>query len=122
MQLDPEQRSGNFIRSFSAGEIHINNAVFTESLIITTDSIIERWPPADIATLSIADFRDAIGFAPELIVFGSGLKQQFPPTEVTTEILQRGIGFEVMDTAAACRTFNVLVGDGRIVAAALLLR
>ena len=121
MQIEREPTSGNVIRSFSAGEIRINDAVYTESLIITPAAIIERWSPADIAALSIADFRDAIGLKPELIIFGSGTRQQFPPTAVTTEILQRGIGFEVMDTAAAARTFNVLAGDGRVVAAALLL-
>lgn len=122
MQLDREQRSGNFIRSYSAGEIRINDTVHTEAVIVTPDNIIANWSPADTSALCIADFQDAIGFSPELIVFGSGTTQKFPPTAVTIEILQRGIGFEVMDTAAACRTFNVLAGDGRTVAAALLLR
>ena len=122
MQIEREPSSGNVIRSFAAGEIRINDAVYTDPVILTSDAIIEHWSPADIAALSIADFNDAIGFSPEVILFGSGSVQHFPPPAVTTEILQRGIGFEVMDTAAAARTFNVLVGDGRVVAAALLLR
>lgn len=130
MQIDREPGYGNIIRSFSVGELRINDAVFTNHVIVSTDAIIENWSPADIENLSIADFADALGdtvgaavsAAPEVILFGTGATQIFPPGTVITDILRRGIGFEVMDTGAACRTFNVLAGERRNVVAALLVR
>jgi len=122
MLLNREQGNGNIIRSFSAGKLHINDATVTNHGIVSTDVIIENWSPANIIDLSIADFADAISTTPELIVFGTGTTQTFPPGALMTDILRRGIGFEVMDTAAACRTFNVLAGERRRVVAALLVR
>jgi len=59
--------------------------------------------------------------APELVILGTGRRQRFPRTELIAPLVRAGIGWEVMDTGAACRTFNVLVAEGRRVAAALLL-
>jgi uncharacterized protein len=71
--------------------------------------------------MSIDDFAVVLEQRPELLLLGSGPGQLFPPAELGMQIMQAGIGFEVMDTRAACRTFNVLVGEGRRVMAALLL-
>jgi len=122
MLLTREQNSGNIIRSFSAGELRINDEIYTDHVIVSADTIIENWSPANIADLSIADFTDAMSATPEVIVFGTGITQTFPPLALMTDIMRRGIGFEVMDTGAACRTFNVLAAEGRKVIAALLLR
>ena len=122
MQLDKEQGFGNIIRSFSAGQLHVNNTVFTDHVIVSTDAIIEHWAPADIMELSIADFAEAISASPEIIVFGTGTMQVFPSGALITDILRKGIGFEVMDTGAACRTYNVLAAERRNVVAALLVR
>ncbi len=122
MQLDHEQGYGNIIRSFSAGELRINDTIFTNHVIVSTETVIENWSPPGVMELSIADFADAIDAAPELIILGTGTMQIFPPATVMTAIMRRGIGFEVMDTGAACRTFNVLTGERRHVMAALLVR
>ncbi len=122
MQLDREQVSGNIIRSFSAGELRINNATFTDHVIVSSAAVIENWSPTNIKDLSITDFAAALGTTPEVIIFGTGTTQIFPPTAVMTDIMRQGIGFEVMDTGAACRTFNVLTAEHRNVVAALLVR
>lgn len=122
MQLDLEKSNGLFIRSFSEGEIRIDDRVLTSPVILTAEAILCEWSPPPIAELSIADFRPGLDQAPEVIIFGTGLVQRFPGAALTTEILRQGIGFEVMDTAAACRTFNVLVAEYRSVVAALLVR
>jgi len=122
MLLNREQGIGNIIRSFSAGELRINDTIFTDHVILSADAIIENWVPANIADLSIADFAQAISAAPEVILFGTGIRQTFPPGALMTDIMRQGIGFEVMDTGAACRTFNVLAAERRNVIAALLLR
>ena len=122
MLLNRESGNGNIIRSFSAGELRINDAVFTNHVIVSADTIIGNWSPANITDLSTADFAEAIDAAPDVIVFGTGPIQIFPPGAIITEILRQGIGFEIMDTGAACRTFNVLVAENRNVVAALLVR
>lgn len=122
MLLNREQSIGNIIRSFSAGELRINDTTFTNHVVVSTDTIFENWSPANITDLSIADFTDALRAEPEVIVFGTGMKQTFPPGTVITDIMRQGIGFEVMDTGAACRTFNVLAAERRKVVAALLVR
>jgi len=122
MQLDREQGYGNIIRSFSTGELRINDALLSNHVIVSTEKIIENWSPANIADLSIADFGDVLGMTPEVIVFGTGPTQIFPPGALITDILRRGIGFEIMATSAACRTFNVLAAERRKVVAALLVR
>ncbi|MDH3978015.1 MAG: Mth938-like domain-containing protein [Gammaproteobacteria bacterium] len=121
MQLDRETGNGNIIRSFSAGELLINNESYGSPVIVSAETIID-WSPASLDSLSIADFAAAISQKPEVILFGSGIAQHFPPMTVITEIMRAGIGFEAMDTSAACRTFNVLAGEHRKVVAALLVR
>ncbi len=121
MQLDLQKSGGNFIRSFSAGEIHVNEQVFFSNIIVTAEQIITDWSPPEIENLSIMDFRPALELDPELILFGTGLVQRFPGSTMMSEIMRKGVGLEVMDTAAACRTFNVLTGEHRQVVAALLI-
>ena len=122
MQLDLEKGSGILIRSFSAGKLHVNDQIIDRHVMLTADEIISDWSPAPLENLSITDFALALERSPEVILFGTGLTQRFPNTQLITEIVRQGIGFEIMDTAAACRTFNVLAAEQRRVVAALLLR
>lgn len=121
MQLDLEKNSGIFIRSFRPGELRIGDSTMNRPVILTPREILADWSPPAIDALSITDFGRALEADPEVILFGSGTKQTFPPTRLVTDIMRRGIGFESMDTAAACRTFNVLAAEGRRVVAALLV-
>ena len=121
MQLSLDNNQGVFVRSYTNGELRVNNDVLTGSVILTLQDIFPDWAPPPIAEISIADFSAALDSAPEVILFGTGTSQEFPPTSLMTEIMRTGVGFEVMDTAAACRTFNVLGAEGRRVAAALIL-
>ena len=121
MQLDLEKHSGIFIRSFRPGELRIGDDVIERPVILSPEQIVADWSPAPIAELSIADFDLALATEPEVILFGTGAAQVFPPTELISGILRTGIGFEVMDTRAASRTFNVLASEGRRVVAALIV-
>jgi uncharacterized protein len=121
MQFDLEKSSGIVIRSFEAGKLRVNNQTYTTPVILTRDEVIADWSLPDFAELSIADFRLALDMNPEVILFGTGQVQRFPAIPLMTEIMRAGIGIEVMDTAAACRTFNVLVGERRNVVAALII-
>ena len=122
MKLTDEKIGGiNLIRSYAPGEVRIGDTVIRGSCLITVDQIIKDWRPRTAADLSIDDLQQAIALKPEVIVIGSGPRQEFPAPEVLGAVLSRGIGCEVMDTGAACRTYNILASEGRTVVAALLL-
>ena len=121
MQIDLEKTQGNVIRSYAPGELRINDLVFHESVILTTTEIHTAWAPNDITKLCIADFEFALAQNPEVILFGTGETQYFPPPALIADVMNRGIGFEFMDTGAACRTYNVLASEQRRVVAALML-
>jgi len=122
MKLSAESGSGNVIRSFRPGELRLTEQTFDVHVILSATKIIRDWKPAAFSELSIADFEPAIALDPEIILFGTGERQRFPDNALMTEIMRQGIAFEVMDTAAACRTFNVLVSEFREVVAALLVQ
>ena len=122
MKLSAESGSGNVIRSFKPGELRLSEHTFENHVILSASKIIRDWKPAAFSELSIADFEPAIALDPEIILFGTGERQRFPDNALMTEIMRQGIAFEVMDTAAACRTFNVLVSEFREVVAALLVQ
>jgi len=121
MQLDREPSAGVFIRSFRPGILRLADREITSSVILTATDVITSWSPPAVGAMSIDDFALALEQAPELLLLGTGTRQQFPAPRVGMQIMQAGIGFEVMDTRAACRTFNVLAAEGRRVMAALLL-
>ncbi len=81
---------------------------------------VQRWPVERHEALTAAHFEAVLALEPEVVVFGSGARLRFAPPALLRALLERRIGVETMDTAAACRTFNVLAGEGRLVVAALL--
>ena len=122
MKFTADTASGNVIRSYQPGNLRIGDTVIQTNTIISHDQIIADWAPAPIHQLSIADFKPALELKPEIILFGTGRSQSFPDIGVLTELMQSGIAIEVMNTTAACRTFNVLIGEQRAVVAALLVK
>ena len=121
MQFTSEKPASNTIRSYRAGEIQLADRVLDANVILSAAEIIEGWKPAPLAELSLADFEPALSLQPEIILCGTGQHQRFPDIHVLTEIMRMGIAIEVMETHAACRTFNVLIGEKRSVVAALLI-
>lgn len=121
MKLTPDSAAGNTIRSYSPGEIRLRDETLRSNVILSGDQLIRDWNPPPVAELSIADFAPVLELEPEIILFGTGSRQQFPAITVLTELLQSGVAIEVMETSAACRTFNVLIGEYRAAVAALLI-
>ena len=122
MKLTDEKIGGiNLIRSYAPGEIRIGETVIRGSCLITATQIVSDWRPRTVADLAVDDLQQVIAMKPEVVVIGSGPRQQFPAPEVLGAVLSRGIGCEVMDTGAACRTYNILASEGRTVVAALLV-
>lgn len=120
MKLHAEKGSGNYIQSVSAEALVVSGTPYSGPLIVSAESIVTDWTPASLDELSLADFEAALALEPEVILFGTGASHRFVSNRLMIEIMSRGIGFEVMATAAACRTFNVLAAEDRRVVAVLL--
>jgi len=121
MKFTTEKPQGNFIQSYLPGEIHLRDQVLHTHTILSADLIIADWQPAEFDDLSIADFKPALAHQPEILLFGTGPAQRFPALSLLTEIMRAGTAIEVMQTDAACRTFNILIAENRAVMAALLV-
>jgi uncharacterized protein len=111
----------NLIRAYAPGRVTINEEVFTRSLIVTPQRIIADWPPADFGDFLAEHFKMIADLRPEVVILGTGARLQFPAPSLTRALVEAKIGLEVMDTGAACRTYNILMSDDRRVAAALLM-
>jgi len=99
----------------------IGGQTYTRSVALTTEQVIDDWPDRRVDELDEADFARLLESGCEVILLGTGRSNIFPPRELVFAMARRGIGFEVMDSSAAARTFNVLAGEGRKVAALLYL-
>jgi uncharacterized protein len=102
-----------FLRRADGRGALVNERTLDRSFIITPNALIEDWPVRDVQHMLPADLDALLALAPELVVLGTGAIQVFPPAEVMAACLTRAIGIEIMDNAAAARTFNVLAGEGR---------
>lgn len=126
MRLTQDNAPGrNVIRGYAAGELRVNELVFRHAILIDAQAIRDG---SEFAEIAVGDEQLArrleaslLALQPEIILFGSGPRQVFPPAAFGARFLRAGIGFEVMDTGAASRTFNVLVAEQRRVAAVLLV-
>lgn len=109
------------IRGVSGESIRINDATYAESIALTAEELIGSWEAIPVAELTPEHFEAVFATRPEVVLVGTGQTNIFPPRELTFAFARKGIGLEVMDTAAAARTFNVLANEGRRVAAVLYL-
>lgn len=123
MKLTDDSIGGaNLVRAYSPGEIRIGERVLRRSCLVRVDVLVDDWRPQTLNELTAADLDAIVALEPEIVVLGSGSRQRFPDTQLLARLLSRGIGCEVMDTGAACRTYNVLASEDRRVVAALLLQ
>ena len=122
MQISREEGNvSNAITAYAAGEIRMRDRVFRSSLIATRDAVIPEWKPAPVERLAIDDFGRLLELAPDVVILGTGPRQRMPPPELFAAFASHGIGLEVMDTGAACRTYNLLLSEFREVAIALIV-
>ena len=121
MKIELERTGLNRIRQYAPGRIAVNETVLTTSFLITPDRLYLDWLATSPETLTEAHFQRIADLGPEVVLLGTGASQRFPATALIRPLVRAGIGLEVMDTPAACRTYNILMGDGRRVLAALLM-
>jgi len=107
------------VRSVSSDGIRVDDILWSESIALTPEKLIDAWPATPFDELDERVFAPLLELSPELVIVGTGAKSEFPPRDLMFAFARKGIGLEVMDTAAAARTFNVLASEGRRVAAVL---
>jgi uncharacterized protein len=109
------------ILSYARGQVVVNEQTLTRSLLVMPETLLKDWPPQDFDAFAIDHFALIAALRPEIVLLGTGAALRFPAPELLTPLYDSGIGVEVMDTGAACRTYNILMAEGRTVAAALLM-
>jgi len=120
LQPDPKQ-SLNTVTRFESQYIEINEQRFENSIIVMPEGQILDWNVHQFTDLDKSDFSPILDKKPALVIFGSGHRLRFPQPAILQDLIQAKIGFETMDTQAACRTYNILMSEGRLVLGAFLI-
>jgi len=105
---------------YGAGYVSVNNVRY-ENCVVVTPQAVSVWAVDGFEALVAADFSFIAELKPEIVILGTGAKQRFPGPELGRALAASGAGIEVMDTRAACRTYNILASEGRKVVAAIVL-
>lgn len=122
MKFQPDTLEGvNNITRHEPGRVWVGAQAYTRSLVVPWVGEVQPWKADRFEELTAEHFERIVALTPEVVIFGSGSRLRFVHPSLTRALIERRIGVETMDTAAACRTYNVLVAERRSVLAALLL-
>jgi uncharacterized protein len=122
MQVSQDAPEGVYrILGYDDAGISINAERHEHSLLLMPDHLNAQWGPASVDALAQAHLQPIHTLEPEVVLLGTGRQQRFPERSLMLSLIQAGIGLEVMDTASACRTYNLLMAEGRRVLAALII-
>lgn len=122
MKFQPDRLEGvNLVTRHEPGRVWIGGQLHTVGVLIPWRGSVLPWKPSEFDALTPDDFEAVLELRPEVVIFGSGPRLHFASPSLYRPLIERRIGIETMDTAAACRTYNVLASEGRAVVAALLI-
>lgn len=121
MKFTRESTNAISIRAIHDGGIRIGKDTYTQTIALTESGVLGDWSAAPFDELTPAHLEPLLESRPDVLLLGTGADNRFAPRDILFSLARRGIGLEVMDTAAAARTFNVLASEGRSVAAVLYL-
>ena len=121
MKFHLSTAEGNVFTGHGKGFIRLGVVEYRENVLVTPERIITGWAPRGFDALTEAEFEAIAALRPEVALLGTGAAFRFPHARLTRALIDAGIGLEVMDTPAVCRTFNILAAEGRKVAAGVLL-
>ena len=122
MKIEREQAEGrNLFTGYGEGYVEVNRTRHRASLLVKGDRLVTDWPARAVAGLSGDHLAAIVELKPEIVLLGTGRAFQFVEPRLLAPLYEARIGVEVMDTAAACRTYNILLGEGRDVLAALVV-
>jgi uncharacterized protein len=122
VELRQVRGAGPYIQSYDDGILTIDDAHYSGSVIIHAEHDVRCWRPQALADIQAEDIEDLVQIKPSVLLLGTGLSLEFPLQALLLPFYTAHIGVEVMDTAAACRTYNVLMAEGRDVLAVLMAR
>jgi uncharacterized protein len=112
---------GNVFTGHGPGFVRLGVVEYRQNLLVTPERIVTGWASAGFDALTEAHFAALAALGPEVALLGTGASLRFPDPRLTRPLIDARIGLEVMDTSAACRTFNILAAEGRRVAVGILL-
>jgi len=112
-----ESSSALSVRSVANGQFLIGDQVWSDPIALTPGGVLQDWAAPSLAALSVESLSSLLELDPELLIVGTGSQQVLPDRDLMFGMARSGVGLELMDTPAAARTFNVLLGEGRSVAA-----
>ena len=122
MKFERDDAQGrNTFTGYGEGYVMVNARRHSSSLVVTGDRIVTDWPATSVESLTADHLAAIVELRPEIVLLGTGSKFTFPDQSLLAPLYKAGIGVEVMDTPAACRTYNILLGEGRNVLAALVV-
>ena len=121
MKFHLQSPSGNVITGAGEGWIRIGQQEYRESVVLTAEAVHPGFGTGRFDSLTREDFAGLLRYSPQIVLLGTGTVQRFPHPRLTQDLTAANVGLEVMDTRAACRTFNILVAEGRTVVGALLV-
>jgi uncharacterized protein len=121
MEIKEDRGLGPFISAYHVGAISVDEIQYRHSILVQPEQPVVTWVPQSFAELNLALLEELLIYKPDLILLGTGELQHFLELGWLKGFTQQGIGIDVMSTAAACRTYNILMAEGRRVLAALLL-
>ena len=123
MKFAEDHNDSNYqITGYDSDGVEINGLMHKQSFILSPMQLINDWQPQSLSALTVEHLEAFYEMKPEVIILGTGAKQIFPGREILKYLVQKRIGYEIMDTQAACRTFNVIMGEGRTVVAGMFIK
>ena len=121
MKLHQDQRRDiNAVTAYGDDYLDINGERYRASLVVMPDRLLTDWAPGGFDGLSADDLHRIAELQPTMVIIGTGARQRFPAPAILRPLIDAGLGFEIMDLHAACRTYNILAGEGRVAAGAFL--
>jgi uncharacterized protein len=111
----------NLVTAYGRDHVAVNGVRYRESLIVRPERLLPAWPVGTVEALSLEALEWIREDPPEILLVGTGVRQVFPPHPLWRQLHAQPWGLEIMDTAAACRTYNLIMSEGRAVAAALII-
>jgi uncharacterized protein len=121
MKLHTDPRTGNTVTAHGEGYVAINGQRYSGSLIVQPEAIDIEWEVSGATALDASHIERLLATGADILILGTGKRQQFPPLNLLKSVIAAGRTVDVMDTSAACRTYNILMSEGRTVAAALII-
>ena len=121
MKFHLQAPSANVVTASGPGWVRVGQTEYRGNIVLLPDAVVQDWAPNGFDALGESDYASLLSYRPEMVLLGTGSAQRFPHPRLLQSLAAARVGVEVMDTRAACRTFNILVAEDRRVAAALIV-